>query len=142
MASVEVLVPFLDEEENRLRALGSAFECSSARASALEKAGLARPCDASRVVRYGGQPAREQAGGNAAATAKAETAKDGAAKAEAAQESTTKAEAAQDGTGGAQATRAELAAQAEALGIPVPPKANRNRIAALIAKATGGETGE
>lgn len=131
MASVEVLVPFLDEEENRLRALGSAFECSSARASALEKAGLARPCDASRVVRYGGQPAREQAGGNAAATAKAE----------AAQEST-KAEAAQESTGGAQATRAELAAQAEALGIPVPPKANRNRIAALIAKATGGETGE
>ena len=132
MASVEVLVPFLDEEENRLRALGSAFECSSARASALEKAGLARPCDASRVVRYGGQPAREQTGGNAAATAKAEAAEDGAAKAEAAQES----------TGGAQATRAELAAQAEALGIPVPPKANRNRIAALIAKATGGETGE
>jgi hypothetical protein len=141
MASVEVLVPFLDEEENRLRALGSAFECSSARASALEKAGLARPCDASRVVRYGGQPAREQTGGNAAATAKAEAAEDGAAKAEAAQEST-KAEAAQESTGGAQATRAELAAQAEALGIPVPPKANRNRIAALIAKATGGETGE
>lgn len=141
MASVEVLVPFLDEEENRLRALGSAFECSSARASALEKAGLARPCDASRVVRYGGQPAREQAGGNAAATAKAATAKDGAAKAEAAQEST-KAEAAQESTGGAQATRAELAAQAEALGISVPPKANRNRIAALIAKETGGETGE
>lgn len=131
MASVEVLVPFLDEEENRLRALGSAFECSSARASALEKAGLARPCDASRVVRYGGQPAREQAGGNAAM----------AAKAEAAQEST-KAETAQESTGGAQATRAELAAQAEALGISVPPKANRNRIAALIAKATGGETGE
>ena len=115
MACVRVLVPFLDEEDNRLRGIGSAVECPDARAEKLVTAGLAEPCEEAAVVRKGA------ASPTPPTVAPEEKAKKGAPAA----------------TGGE--TRAQLVERAETLGVAVPPKANKNKIAALIAEACGGK---
>lgn len=114
MACVRVLVPFLDEEDNRLRGIGSAFECPDARAGKLVAAGLAEPCGEAAVPRRG---AASPEPAPAASAEKADPEAPAAA-------------------GGA--TRAQLVARAEALGVSVPSKANKNKIAALIAEVCGG----
>ncbi len=119
MACVRVLVPFLDEVDNRTRGIGSAFSCTDERAAQLVAAGLAKPCGAEAVPRRGtGAPSPSPVPGRPAAPEA-----HGAPGPPAA---------------GGQMTRAQLVARAEALGVAVPSKANKNKIAALIAEACGG----
>lgn len=115
--------PFVDRETNRMRPAGHVFECSAERAARLVSQGLVEEAGISAVW-----PPEPSASRQAAKPAPAPSRAEGPAECKVADG--TAADAPQG-----EPTRAQLIAQAEALGVTVPAKANKNKIKELIADA-------
>lgn len=120
MPRVRVTVPFTDKETGRVRLIGHTFDCDDERAAELSALGVAEPADDAQEW--------PPAGGNLVGALVGDEPEDGEDGDEPEAEPS-------DG----EPTRAQLMARCDELGVEYPAKANKAKLAQLIAEAEAGE---